>query len=219
MEDKSNDYLTQAYSGIDLDQPSMRSFLEEITSTLVEHDVIAPDRSLLDIGCGRGYLLEHLRRKGYDRLYGIEPSESLIHSAIFNGIRAGSFEKNDCANLSVDVVLTCHTLHHLPDRWPIAAIKEMARIARQHVVVIEINNTNLPMFALSALQQKVEVNAFRYNRNRVTKLFLQAGIPVTISRNMKSGYISGDTIFHRMAAIMGGTPYNIVVGDIRNLPM
>jgi SAM-dependent methyltransferase len=208
------EYLAEAYAGIGLDERPMAAFLGELEKTLDGLGVIGADQSLLDMGCGRGYFLEHLRRRGYADLFGVDPSAGLVSAALFDGVRAGSFEGNDFPDRSIDTVMVCHTLHHIPDPWPVFAIKEMKRIARKAVVVVEINNTNLPTLLLCALQHKVEINAFRYNRARVVKLLRLAGIEPVYSKDMRCGYQSGDDIFHRIAASSGARPYNIVVGRI-----
>ena len=93
---------------------------------------LAPDaRSLLDVGCGQGYLLGRLRRPGW-RLYG---------SDVVDGVRlpAGTYVQADIEQLpfrdgAFDVVTCSHTLEHMIDLR--AAVAELRRVARRQLIVV-----------------------------------------------------------------------------------
>jgi len=87
----------------------------------------------------------------------------------------------------------------------------MKRMARQLVVIVEINNTNIPMLLMSLLHKRVEANAFRYNLGKARSLCRRAGLDVQHAANMNTGYISGSSILHALASDMGSKPYNIVL--------
>jgi SAM-dependent methyltransferase len=98
--------------------------------------------SLLDICCGSGMAAEFYAMLGM-RVTGIDISDKSIararERARRHGFQAefisGDAEKLPFADQSFDVVAVHDGLHHLPN--PHAAIAEMARVARQSIIVIE----------------------------------------------------------------------------------
>lgn len=207
------DYLAREYTGIDLESPPLQSFLKEFHVTLEREIGLNADQAILDIGCGRGYFLEFLRNVGYSKLFGIDPCTPLVKNTVFEGVKNGSFQNHLFDAESMDLVITCHTLHHLQNRYPLEEIREMARISRRYVAIAEINNNNLPMFLVSFANKRVEANAMYYNRNHSAKLLAQAGLKVVYQADMRSGYISGETWIHKLAARIGAPPYNIVIAE------
>lgn len=212
---RDNAFLTQAYGEIDPQSLAMLAFLGEIHATLVDRAGFDRESSLIDIGCGRGYFLDYLDRKGYPHLAGLEPSTGLTAMRLHHSVQAGSFEENPFGDNSFDIAFTCHTLHHLPDREPTAAVREMFRLARRYVVVVEINNTNLPMLLRSVARIKDEINAPWYNRPKVVRLIKKAGGQVKFETDLRAGYLSGDSAVHRLAARLGRRPYNLVIAEAR----
>lgn len=214
ISEREDEYLLRAYSDIDLDAPQLNRFHDEIYEIMTNKAGVNSESSILDIGCGRGYMVEYLRNHGIDNVQGIDPSTQLKSTAIAQGIMSGSFEKNSFPDDAFDLVYTCHTLHHLENNWPTYAIQEMKRIARKYVVIVEINNTNLPMFLLSVALKSVEINAFKYNRGRVTRMMEDAGLSLCHQQDLSRGYLSGESFLHRIAAHIGSPPYNILIGDV-----
>jgi len=188
----------------------MQRFLKEIYAQLQSCGV-EPGHSVLDVGCGRGYLLRHLEREGHRDLLGLDPCEELVRDRISRAVAPGAFFQPGIGDKSFDVVVTCHTLHHLRSADPVEEVAWMGRVARRLVAIVEINNTNIPMLLMSLLQRKVEANAFRYNLGKARGLCRRAGLEVVRSGNMRSGYISGESPLHALASDMGSTPYNIVL--------
>jgi len=128
-----------------------------------------------------------------------------------NAVRTGAFFEPGLEEKSFDVVITCHTLHHLRNTDPVEEVAWMKSMARQLVVIVEINNTNIPMLLMSLLHWRVEANAFRYNLWKSRSLCRRAGLDVLHATNMDTGYISGSSILHALASDMGSKPYNIVL--------
>ncbi len=205
------EYLSKEYARIDTDSPALVEFLDEIYAVLRRMIGFGPALSLLDIGCGRGYLIEYLQRKGHTEVFGIDPCDALIANRLSDRAVAGSFENNPHEDRRFDIVLTCHTLHHLVDSSPVSAIQEALRLARKHVVIVEINNTNLPMLLVSLFNRRVERNAWRYNKRKVARLIEQAGGEVVHRSNLRCGYLSGRTVLHRILQRVGAPPYNVLI--------
>lgn len=211
---EEGEYLKDRYGRIDLETPTMTGFLEEIFACLRESIALTPAHSVVDIGCGRGYFLKFLENRGFSQLQGIDPCPELLQNRVFPGIRDGSFESNGLPSRSFDVAFTCHTLHHLTTTSPLRAIAEMQRIARNHIVIVEINNTNIPMFLISLLHRRVENNAMFFNLTKVRRLLQEQGLSIVYHRHLESMYLSGDSFLHKIAHRFGSSPYNICIAKV-----
>lgn len=105
--------------------------LEMIDSTECE--------SLLDAGCGEGFVLDFLSRRRPDlRLTGVDVSDKAIEYAAQHfgnraRLRTGSVYKLPFSDNSFDTVLCSEVLEHLDD--PNRAVNELKRVARRHVVI------------------------------------------------------------------------------------
>jgi SAM-dependent methyltransferase len=98
-----------------------------------------PPRSLLDVGCGAGFLLSELGRRGIaERRDGLEISRSAVSAAsgmpgissvaLFDGTRI------DAADRSYDLGVLSHVLEHVEN--PAALLAETARVCS--AVVVEV---------------------------------------------------------------------------------
>lgn len=83
------------------------------------------DSRILDVGCGNGALLAHLRRFGFRRLEGVEPftkSElnngpiKIHRTALANFVGGGQY----------DLIMLHHVFEHLPD--PAAALAQLVKL-------------------------------------------------------------------------------------------
>ena len=91
--------------------------LEETAEAIAR---VIPDRAarILDIGCANGGLLGALRRIGYVRLLGIDPSRSCVaQAAAGHGVevRVGTLTQLPQDLGSFDVILLSHVLEHVVD--------------------------------------------------------------------------------------------------------
>ncbi|MEP6801144.1 MAG: methyltransferase domain-containing protein, partial [Acidobacteriota bacterium] len=74
--------------------------------------------SLLEIGCGNGFLLEEASRRGFRDVRGIEPSEEAVRrspESIRPRIVRGTVGPGAFAKESFDVICLFQVLDHLPD--------------------------------------------------------------------------------------------------------
>ncbi|EKD26735.1 MAG: methyltransferase type 11 [uncultured bacterium] len=211
--DDSKLFLNNVYENINYNDVPLQKFMETIYRVI---NTSINFKNFLDIGCGRGYFLKFIAGKGFNDIQGIEPSNDLSSNKVFEKISSGSFEKNNFEDNSFDIVFTCHTLHHLEDENPIFAIKEMLRISKKYIVIIEVNNMNIPMFIRSLYYRKAEANAFRYNLAKVKKMFSLIPCSIIKCENLKCGYLSGNSFFHKLGALFGTLPYNIIIAKKNN---
>ncbi len=104
------------------------------------HEVIAqmipPGSRVLDLGCGNGALLAHLRDARQCTGYGIELDDSKVLECVRRGVNVIQRNLEEGLSLfednSFDVVLQLDTLQHL--RNTEAMLRETARVGRTGVV-------------------------------------------------------------------------------------
>lgn len=166
---KEDSYIIDRYSKIGYDKPSMKVFLAEIYGILNRYLSLSQSMSFLDIGSGKGYFLKYLKEMGFTNLTGIDSNEGFLRDNVFGNISLGSFENNSFSDNAFDIVFCCHTLHHLNQKYPVYALQEMFRISRRYIVIVEINNTNIPVFLITLLNSRFEKNAVFYNKSHVLK--------------------------------------------------
>jgi ubiquinone/menaquinone biosynthesis C-methylase UbiE len=108
----------------DLNDKCIRE-ITEITQENVE--------SLLDVGCGRGFLLKHLSsNSSIVRLFGTDLLDK--HTANeFTYIKA-NVERLPFEDKSIDVVTCCHVLEHL--KSPKESILELLRVAKNKIIIV-----------------------------------------------------------------------------------
>jgi len=120
---------------------------------------ITPGSRVLDLGCGRGELLEYLHESKGVRGFGVERDESRAAGGIGRGVSILqgdlSMEVRDYPDQAFDFVVLSQTLQQVAD--PVALIREMLRVGKSAVV-------SFPNFA--------------HFRNRC-QLFFQGQAPVT----------------------------------------
>jgi SAM-dependent methyltransferase len=106
----------------DLNGPSVRAI----------HAGLDPSAtSLLDVGCGNGYLLRQLSGSGMS-LFGCDIVDK-AKSKPFRYVRA-KIEQLPFPDQSFDIVTCCHTLEHVVDLG--TAVSELKRVARKQIIVV-----------------------------------------------------------------------------------
>lgn len=98
---------------------------------------------LLDVGCGDGYLIKHLKRKTDWRLRGLEPNEVMAAHLRRMGIAVdcGLLEDMRYQDASFDVVTLTHVLEHTEN--PLSMLIEISRILRPGgMLMVEVPNFN-----------------------------------------------------------------------------
>jgi SAM-dependent methyltransferase len=92
--------------------------------------------SYLDVGCGRGEMIRESLRLGFDPAHGTEVMPDLI-----DGLRVvhGEAHALPFSDKSFDVVTMLDVIEHLVPGDDEAACRELARIARRHIIVTASN--------------------------------------------------------------------------------
>jgi len=91
----------------------------------------------LDVACGRGEMLRHAARLGFDPVRGVEIVADLIDAdrVIYGEAHALPFPDK-----SFDVVTLFDVIEHLPPGDDELACRELARVARAHVLLTANNH-------------------------------------------------------------------------------
>jgi SAM-dependent methyltransferase len=89
-------------------------------------DVFRP-RRVLEIGCATGIIVKHLNALGCDA-HGIDVSEWAVKNAEHKNVRLASADNLPYPDHHFDLVLSCHSLEHLPDSIFDKVMRELTRV-------------------------------------------------------------------------------------------
>ncbi len=108
----------------------------KVADAMVQHYGIKPGDRILDVGCGKGFLLYDLTQACPGvKVAGIDVSNYAIEHAkeeVKPFLKVCSAAKMPFGNNSFDFVYSINTLHNLYCYDLYAALKEMQRISRKH---------------------------------------------------------------------------------------
>jgi SAM-dependent methyltransferase len=109
----------QACSGV------FKNHLDAVTAVIQRH---FHGRTLIEVGCGKGYFLDHLQAKGYD-ITGIDPAYEGSNPSVVKA----RFEPG--LGLSADAVVLRHVLEHVPDPLSFLSSIADANGGRGHIYI------------------------------------------------------------------------------------
>lgn len=121
--------------------------------------------SILELGSGDGRVLRHLAtvRPGV-RLHALDRSRTALRTNPYAGPQA-SLDAVPFADRSVDVVLCCEVLEHLPEALLAPACAELARVAAHSVIVTVPNRENRERGAIDCAACGCRYNPDRHLRS------------------------------------------------------
>ncbi|MBN2111067.1 MAG: class I SAM-dependent methyltransferase [Methanosarcinaceae archaeon] len=165
-------------------------------------DHINPDDTVVDFGCGGGYLLQNIRCK---KKTGVEINDSAREAACENGldvVKTISEIKNNYA----DVVISNHALEHVEN--PIEILRQLYPKLKQHGSIIFV----VPHQKANEKYIPDDVNQHLYTWNPLTlgNLFSNAGYKIldvrTIRHRWPPRYVLlkqmlGDSVFNTICKI------------------
>ncbi len=116
---------------------------------------VAPGASVLDVGCGEGYVLEELAARGAGELFGADVVDIRRQKQrsfrLFDGLELPFIDRR------FDVVVLSFVLHHVPDDRKRALVREALRVCRGTVVIVE----DTPSTLLDRIMNRRHGESFR----------------------------------------------------------
>jgi protein-L-isoaspartate(D-aspartate) O-methyltransferase len=113
---------------------------EVVAKKLIETYNLTANSSILDIGCGKGFLIYELKKLLGCNVSGLDVSEyAKAHAKeeIKNNIVIGHAKSLPFADKSFDLIISNTTFHNLKIFDLISAIKEVARVGKQSWICVE----------------------------------------------------------------------------------
>ena len=109
---------------------------EKVAKQMIDHYSLKPDSKILDIGCGKGYLLYDFLKllPGLD-VYGLDISSYAIENSkpeIKKSLYKGNANNLPWPDNYFDLVISINTLHNLYNFDLSKALKEMQRVGKNH---------------------------------------------------------------------------------------
>jgi SAM-dependent methyltransferase len=124
-----------------------------VARQLVETFELGPNARILDVGCGRGFLLYEFTRllpdctiAGFDvSTYGLATAKEEVRPHL---IRHDARERFPYPDRSFDLAISINALHNLPPEAAARALCEMSRVAARQFLVVESFRTVEELFNL-----------------------------------------------------------------------
>lgn len=196
----------------DPEHPVVAGFATQRWSFLEKLFEVAHLGSALDVGCGSGfstlYAPSHLVRVGCDRSVAM-----LVRNPTTNRLCASALEL-PFADGSFDLVYCWEVLHHVDE--PHRVLREMARVSRRYVLVIEPNPWNLAQF-LFALYDPEHHWVLRYRKPYLIEQFRKAHL--TVAKFVRGGLIFPNRTPRWLFEIARHLPYRIPLIGISQLAL
>lgn len=120
--------LTQVYS--EGDSPFHRHVTGDVVTRFIDPLSIEKDAVILDLGCGPGYFLEEMQKRGYTNTVGITANKEDIDICQQKQLkcRAGDMNFLDQTAESVDLLFCRHAIEHSP--FPYFSLLEYNRVLK-----------------------------------------------------------------------------------------
>ena len=126
---------------------------EPVARSLIEQYGLSADAAILDVGCGKGYLLHELKKllpqarpAGFDISgYAVANAKEEIRDTLFVSNARDPFPFDDA---EFDLAISLTALHNLRVNELQAALSEMERVARNKYLVVESYRSELELFNL-----------------------------------------------------------------------
>ena len=147
---------------------------------------------ILDVGCGTGVFTTPLSALAAS-VIGVDYSAHMLR-----GNRSGHLAQADAARLpfasgAFDLVFSANLLHHSAE--PQAIVREMARVTKRYVVLVEPNRSNPLMFLFGVIVPE-ERGLLKFTRSYVSQTMQSCGLDIVrcaamgmISQNNTPGFL------------------------------
>ena len=114
-------------------------FWTPVIPTFIEYWNLTKDSSVLDVGCGKGFMLYDLKKAISDiEVRGVDISSYAIENSkeeIKKYLKVADAKKLPFEDDSFDVVISVNTIHNLDIDECAIALKEISRVSKKHAFV------------------------------------------------------------------------------------
>ncbi|MBF0504444.1 MAG: class I SAM-dependent methyltransferase [Candidatus Omnitrophica bacterium] len=172
-------YKHSSFSYTDEIQNLTVTYIEALKQVL---DNIKFDASILEIGCGNGFMLDALYKKGFHRLYGIEPSQDAVQKTpahIRERIVVNSFDEGTFSEGTFDLIYFFQTLDHIYD--PNVFIAQCFKWLKPggFIVAFQHNVESISARALGRLSPIIDVeHIYLFSPETIKVIFKKHGFSV-----------------------------------------
>jgi ubiquinone/menaquinone biosynthesis C-methylase UbiE len=111
---------------------------------------LTPGQQHVDVGCGNGLIVQHLRQKGYP-CAAVDVADLSIVPDVSVTVYDGLHLPYEARTFDAALLLT--VLHHTPD--PIPVLQETTRVAKRLIVVEDVYNNKLQQYLTYAMDTVV----------------------------------------------------------------
>jgi ubiquinone/menaquinone biosynthesis C-methylase UbiE len=155
------------------DHPVVRHYALSKIGQILKHVELDKRTRLLDVGCGNGFFSAPF--DGICDTVGVDFSQKMLDHNPLEKKALMDASRLAFQDFAFDVVF-CHALlHHVED--PIAVLKEMKRVSRKYVVVLEPNRNNPLMYLFSALVPE-ERKALEFSLDHLKGMLERSGLKI-----------------------------------------
>lgn len=173
---------------------------DPLFSQWIVENVSAYGKTILDVGCGNGYMFDYYA-KCFEKIAAIDPSSSLLPQ-IEEKLSQGSITFLSAAAESIpfsdnqyDIVISKSSLHHFEDAAK--GLKEMKRVAKNIVAVVEVvapSEKCMPFLEKIIPQKEVgRTSESIYTIDSLRNLILKNVCPNKLNQTIYDQYIDIDT--------------------------
>lgn len=160
----------------DPESPVIRAYTGRKIDYVLKH--VLPVKTVLDVGAGNGYFSAHWAKRA--KTTAIDYSAVIIDGNPVEDKQVMDARKMTFADNTFDLSF-CHALlHHIDRADQVKVVREMARVSKGYVAIIEPNVLN-PIMGPFALLKKEEHEALRFTRGHVERLAKAAGLHIVKS--------------------------------------
>jgi len=175
---------SDGYFGVEEDQAATTSFdelkrwsFERMMRGIIQKPKIAAGGRVLDVGCGRGALLDVLSAKGFDA-HGVELGEQNWEIASRrhpNRVRYGTLERARFRGNFFDLVTIFDVIEHMSD--PMRTLKEVRRVLKPkgfvYLLTPNIHSINSLLLGKHWYQYKPNEHLFYFSPNSLSTILKQ----------------------------------------------
>lgn len=164
------------YKKSDFNYSSESDYLKKVYFKYLTQEIRELDKNanILEIGCGNGFFMDELYKRGYKNIYGVEPGKKSVDKAsrkIKKNIRINIFKKGLFAPKRFDLVLSFHTLDHVVDLS--AFLKEVNAVLKKggklFFVVHDTDGLSVRLFGEKSPIFDLE-HIFLFNKNSLSNI-------------------------------------------------